>query len=55
MMGLNSEKELEDFIYAGLEYYIRLFQDEGETSQPPHYLVNEESCGYVAKWPPMAK
>lgn len=55
MMEINSEKELEDFIYAGLEYYIRLFQDEGETSQPPHYLINEESCGYVAKWPPMAE
>lgn len=54
-MGFESEKGLEDFIYAALEYYIRLFKDEGETSQPPTYLNIEESFGYVAKWPPMAE
>ncbi len=53
MMRLENEKDIVEFIYGDLDFYIKLFMDEGETIAPPLYLSAEEEDGYEVKWPPM--
>ena len=54
-MGLDNEEDIVGFIYSGLDFYIQLFMDEGETIAPPLYLLIEEGDGYELKWPPMSE